>query len=145
MSEDGPPLSAAEYSRMEIRDPAIKSRQPHKNEMSPRMIRCPNLAGMLPFLAVLSLLLGLGAGCSSSKVEVRGQSTATSVALSGKNYKMIKAGAKGQSYGFGLLGILPFGSPNHAAARRSLYSSVHEPLTGRAAALAHEMEDRSTL
>ena len=100
---------------------------------------------MLPFLAVLSLLLGLGAGCSSSKVDVRGQSTATSVALSGKNYKMIKAGAKGQSYGFRLLGILPFGSPNHAAARRSLYSSVHEPLTGRAAALANEMEDRSTL
>ena len=36
-----------------------------------------------------------------------GQSTATSVALTGKNYRLIQPGAQGSSHGFRILGIIP--------------------------------------
>ena len=94
---------------------------------------------------VLTLFIISLAGCASSHVEMRGQSTTTAVDLKGKNYRMIEAGAIGRSYGFRLLGILPFASPNYAGARHALYSSVNEPLAGKAVALANEQEDRSTL
>ena len=90
---------------------------------------------------VLSLL---ATGCASQG-EFRGQGTATGVSLAGNNYKLIKAGAKGQSSGFRLLGIIPFASPNYADAKASLYQSVGEPLTGRSVALANQTEDRSSL
>jgi hypothetical protein len=95
--------------------------------------------------ATALLLLLLGAGCASSHVEMRGQSTTTSVALNGKNYRLIKPGALGTSYGFRLLGILPFASPHYAVARSKLYGSVEQPLSGRAVALTNELEDRSAL
>ena len=98
----------------------------------------------LSFPAALSILLVVAAGCASSHVNV-GQSTTTAVDLKGKNYQMIQAGATGTSYGFRLLGILPFASPHYAAARQDLYASVKVPLTGKAVALADQMEDRSTL
>jgi hypothetical protein len=98
----------------------------------------------LSFPAAFLILLFLTAGCASSNVKI-GQSTTTAVDLKGKNYRMIQAGAEGESYGFRLLGILPFSSPSYAVARQDLYASVKEPLTGRAVALANQMEDRSSL
>lgn len=52
-------------------------------------------------LGVVSLLI---TGCASQG-EFRGQSTGTQISLAGNNYKVIKAGATGQSSGFRLLGI----------------------------------------
>ena len=98
----------------------------------------------LSFPAALSIFLFMVAGCASSHVNV-GQSATTAVDLKGKNYQMIQAGATGTSYGFRLLGILPITSPHYATARRDLYASLKEPLTGKAVALADQMEDRSTL
>jgi hypothetical protein len=98
----------------------------------------------LSFPAVLSILLFVVAGCSSTGV-FKGGATGTDVSLSQKNYKVIKAGATGTSYGFRLLMILPLGSPTYATAKQSLYQSVGEPLTGRAVALANQTEDRSSL
>jgi len=98
-------------------------------------------AGLVTAAAGLMLTL---TGCSSSHVEM-GQSTTTSVALNGKNYKLIQPGAKGVSHGFRLLGILPFASPHYADAKQDLFASVTEPLKGRAVALSNEMEDKSTL
>ena len=82
-------------------------------------------------------------GCASVG-RISGQ-TGTDVQLSKNNYKIIKAGAKGESYGFSLFGIIPLGSPNYADAKEALYKSVGEPLTGKAVALANQTEDRSTL
>ncbi len=95
-------------------------------------------------IAAFCVLSWLATGCASQG-EFRGQNTATEVSLAGNNYKLIKAGAKGQSSGFRLLGIIPFASPNYADAKASLYQSVGEPLTGRAVALANQTEDRSSL
>ena len=90
------------------------------------------------------LLSLLATGCASQG-EFRGQGTGTQISLAGNNYKVIKAGARGQSSGFRLLGIIPFTSPNYADAKASLYRSVGEPLTGKSIALANQTEDRSAL
>lgn len=73
------------------------------------------------------------------------QSTGTAVSLSGNNYKVVKAGAKGQSSGFYLLGFIPIVSPNFADAKSSLYTSVGDNLQGRSIALANQTLDRSSL
>ena len=98
----------------------------------------------LAFIVTFCVLSWLAAGCASQG-EFRGQGTATGVQLSGNNYKLLKAGARGQSSGFRLLGIIPFASPNYADAKEALYESVGEPLTGRSVALANQTEDRSSL
>jgi hypothetical protein len=74
---------------------------------------------------------------------MKGGQTETSVSLTGKNYRLIKGGAVGESSGFRLLCIIPFAAPNYANAKASVYKSVGEPLTGRAIALANQTEDRS--
>jgi len=104
-----------------------------------------NLVNQFAMLLAFALFGSLSGGCAFSKVDARAQSTATAVALSGKNYRMIQPGARGQSYGFRLLGIIPLSNPHFASARQDLYSSVKEPLTGKAVALANQMEDKSTL
>jgi hypothetical protein len=71
--------------------------------------------------------------------------TGTNVTLQGNNYKMIKAGARGESGGFMLLGIIPFTLPNYADAKSDLYKSVGERLEGRSIALANQTYDTSTL
>jgi hypothetical protein len=100
--------------------------------------KCSSLA-----LACLTLI-GLASGCSSVG-DMRGGSTGTDVQLNQKNYKLIRAGAMGHSYGFRLLGILPFDSPTAADAKADLYKSIGQDLTGRAVALANETQDRSSL
>jgi len=71
--------------------------------------------------------------------------TGTSVRLSEKNYKLIKAGAMGRSLGFSLLWFIPIVPPTSADAKNSLYKSVGESLTGRAIALANQTYDNSKL
>ena len=68
----------------------------------------------------------------------------TQVGLAGNNYKVIKMGAKGTSSGFYLFGLIPFSNPTMAAAKAHLYESVGEPLAGRAVALTHQTEDKSS-
>jgi len=94
-------------------------------------------------IVLCSVSLAILTGCSSEG-EFR-QSTGTSVALAGNNYKIIKTGATGTSSGFRLLGIIPFASPTHSGAKASLYESIGIPLTGKSVALANETEDRSSL
>ena len=97
-----------------------------------------------PFLlvAACSICLAGGTGCSS--INVKPQSTGTGVNLSGNNYKLIKPGVSGQSFGFSLLGIIPVWPPSPAVAKRELYRSVGQPLAGRAVALANVSEDRTS-
>tara|TARA_B100001245_G_C22646494_1_gene317624 strand:+ start:41 stop:430 length:390 start_codon:yes stop_codon:yes gene_type:complete len=87
-------------------------------------------------LACVSLLLG----CYSVG-EIKGQTTGAQVNLSGKNYKVIKAGAMGSSSGFMLLGI-PFSGPTYAEAKQELYSSIGQEVEGRSVALVNQTEDR---
>jgi hypothetical protein len=96
-------------------------------------------------MAFLLGIMFISAGCASSRVENTAPSTETEVALTHGNYKMIKAGAEGRSYGFRFfLGIIPITAPNTAAARADLYQSVGQSLTGRSVALVNVTEDRST-
>lgn len=91
-----------------------------------------------------AMLLCLATGCSSTG-SFNGQTTGTGVSLNQKNYRVIKPGAVGKSYGFRLLGIIPFANPTYATAKAHLYKSTGEPLTGRAIALANQTEDRSSI
>ena len=95
-------------------------------------------------IAAFGVVSLLATGCAS-KGEFRGQSTGTQISLAGNNYKVIKAGAMGQSSGFSLLGVIPLASPNYGEAKAALYKSVGEPLTGRSVALANQTEDRSSM
>ena len=98
-----------------------------------------------PLVAVLSAILILITGCASTRVENTTASTQTQVSLNHANYKMLKAGAVGRSYGFRfLLGIIPITSPSSAAARADLYRSVGQPIDGKSIALINVLEDRST-
>jgi len=103
-----------------------------------------NIIKNLALVATFGILSWLATGCASEG-QLRGQTTATGVSLAGNNYKLIKAGAKGESSGFKLLGIISIVPPNMADAKEALYQSVGEPLTGRAVALANQTEDRSNL
>jgi hypothetical protein len=108
-----------------------------------RALRKINLC--LVGIVALCLLVGGTTGCVSNAAgEFKGQATAN-VNLSGNNYKLIKPSAKGTSRGFRLLCFLPLTYPKYAKAKERLYKSVHEPLAGRAIALANQTEDRSTL
>jgi hypothetical protein len=99
----------------------------------------------VPLVAALSAVMFLSAGCSTTRVTNNASSTQTQIDLNHANYKMIKAGAEGRSYGFRfLLGIIPITAPNTAAARADLYSHVGESVTGKSVALINVTEDRST-
>lgn len=73
------------------------------------------------------------------------KNTGTDVVLRGNNYKMVKAGAKGESIGFNLFGIIPIVTPSYAVAKSNLYNSVGERLEGRSIALANQTQDDSNL
>jgi len=91
-------------------------------------------------IALCSVFVALLTGCAS-KGNISGQ-TETSVSLTGKNYRLIKGGARGTDHGFWFL-FIPIVSPNFADAKASLYKSVDVPLTGKAIALANQTEDNS--
>jgi Family of unknown function (DUF6567) len=99
----------------------------------------------VPLIATLSVAMMLSAGCASSRVENTMPSTQTQVNLNHGNYKVIKAGAEGHSYGFRfLLGIIPIAAPSTAAAREDLYHNVGQPVNGKSVALVNVVEDHST-
>lgn len=98
----------------------------------------------LAFIAAIGVLTWIATGCAGQG-ELRGQTTGTEVQLKENNYKVIKAGAMGQSSGFKLLGVIPIVPPNMADAKTDLYQSVGESLAGRSVALANQTEDRSSL
>jgi len=83
-------------------------------------------------------------GCSSGRGDFA-TSTGTGVSLKGNNYKMLKAGAKGESRGFYLFGFIPFVSPSAGDAKARLYQNSGQKLEGRSVALANQTEDRSIL
>jgi hypothetical protein len=99
----------------------------------------------VPQIAALSAAMLMAVGCASTKVQNSAPSTQTQVNLTHGNYKMIKAGAVGRSYGFRfLLGIIPITAPSTAAARADLYRSLDQPVNGKSVALVNVTEDRST-
>ena len=67
----------------------------------------------------------------------------TTTDLTKKNFRMIRANARGEDSGFYLLGIIPFSSPTYADAMRSLYEGVE--MEGKATALANVAQDKSTV
>lgn len=94
---------------------------------------------------VLSALVLLFVGCESYRNGSMPQSTATAVTLKENNYKVLKAGARGDSTGFSLLGFIPIVSPNYAEAKASLYSSIGHTIEGRSVALANQTQDTSSV
>lgn len=90
----------------------------------------------------LGVLIALITSCTSSDGAMD-QRTETSAVLKENNYTLIKAGAKGESRGFKLLGFLPFVSPNYATAKSRLYDDVGQSLEGRSVALANQTKDSS--
>lgn len=95
--------------------------------------------------AALAVITMLSAGCASTRVENSNPSTQTQVNLTHGNYKVIKAGAEGRSYGFRfLLGIIPITAPSTAAARADLYATLGQPVDGKSVALVNVVQDRST-
>lgn len=87
----------------------------------------------------------LATGCSTGRVDARPRSTSTTVALNEKNYRLVQPGASGTSYGFRLLGVIPFANPHYATARKKLYAGLDQPIQGKAIALSNELEDKSTV
>jgi len=105
------------------------------------------LMSKLPLLPLTSYLLSAlvcvsTVGCVASKGEFR-QQTATSVGLDSNNYKVVKAGVRGESTGFKILGIISLAAPSYADAKAALYQNTGENLTGRSIALANQTEDSS--
>lgn len=86
------------------------------------------------------LLISSLIGCSTAG-GVSG-STGTAVNLDHQNYRVIKAGARGEDYGFWLL-FIPIFRPNYADAKANLYKTVGAPLEGKAVALANQTQDRN--
>ncbi len=91
------------------------------------------------WVIVISFFLFL-AGCSAGVLPYQG---ATTTDLTKKNFRMIKASARGQDSGFYLLGFIPFSSPTYSDAMRNLYEGVN--VEGKATTLAHVAQDRSTV
>jgi hypothetical protein len=95
---------------------------------------------LLITISTSTLLL---AGCASQGNYPANNTT--DVRLSGNNYRIVKPGAVGKSYGFYLLGFIPIVSPLASEAKADIYRNVNEPLQGRSIALSNQTQDRSTL
>lgn len=93
-------------------------------------------------LITAGLALAILTGCASNRT-VTGASTQTAVALNQSNYRVLKAGAIGKSYGFRLLGILPFASASVSRARANMYKNLGVDIQGKSVALANTTEDKS--
>jgi hypothetical protein len=115
-----------------------------RRTINPKSVHMKNKL-TISLAAALSVAVLLTSGCASSRVENNMPSTQTQVTLTHDNYKMIKAGAEGRSYGFRFfLGIIPITAPSTAAARSDLYASIGQSVNGRSVALINTTEDRST-
>jgi len=115
------------------------------HQQSDNMKQLAYISTRLIPITVGTILLCLATGCSTTRVTNNASSTQTQIDLNHANYKMIKAGDEGRSYGFRfLLGIIPITAPNTATARADLYNRLGEPVTGKSVALINVTEDRST-
>ena len=99
---------------------------------------------MKALVAVLLLCVVLMQGCGGS-INTMPQATGTGVELRGDNYKIVQAGAKGESTGFYLLGLLPLSHATYAEAKSNLYLYSGETLKGRSIALANQTYDHSVV
>jgi hypothetical protein len=90
-------------------------------------------------VAVVGLLV---AGCTS--VGHMPQGTNTTVDLSRKNYRVVKANAVGESTGFSLFGVIPFVSPRHTKAMTDLYAKA-QVKEGTAFALTNVLQEESNI
>jgi len=88
-------------------------------------------------------IIFLMTGCAS--MGNMSHDTGTQVLLKSNNYKMIKAGARGESSGFYFLGIIPFASPSYGEAKADLYQSIGKDLEGKSVALANQTQDMSLM
>jgi hypothetical protein len=79
-------------------------------------------------------------GCQSSVGSFNGQSTSTLVTLGEGNYRMVKAGVDGESRGFEILS-LKLKAPTFAEAKKDLYKNSKIDFSGRALALANQVQD----
>ncbi len=79
-------------------------------------------------------------GCTSAGTMPA--ASGTHVNLSGKNYRVIKANAVGESSGFELLGWIPFAAPRYTEAMTELYASAGQS-EGSATALTNVSQERS--
>ena len=122
------------------KQPIIKA----KLMLKSTMIRNAKITRTLVLITSIACLTIFSVGCTTSQGDLRGQRTDTGVSLAENNYKIIKAGAKGESQGFNLL-FLSLVSPNYAEAKSKLYTDIGIPLEGRSVALANQTEDRSCI
>jgi len=72
-------------------------------------------------ICTLIFLLFIGCSTGTGRYPTR---AGTQVDLSRKNYRMVKVNAIGVSYGFRLLGIIPFASRRHTEAMSDLYEKA---------------------
>lgn len=91
---------------------------------------------VVALFSILSVMIG----CGTTTGMISG-STGTGIKLDHGNYRVIKAGARGQDWGFWLL-FFPLSMPSYADAKQRLYASVGESLDGKAAALANQTIDK---
>ncbi len=90
----------------------------------------------------LALIIPLSAGCVASRGGLEQTRQGTSVALTHKNFRVLKAGAVGEDWGWRLFCLVPFAAPEYATAKAKLYEGVN--VEGKATWLANYTEDRSS-
>ncbi len=93
------------------------------------------------YISIFLIFLFLIGCVSSGKFP---QTTKTTVDLSRKNYRIVKANAVGTSYGFHLLGFIPIKPPTYTAAVEDLYSKAGMK-EGQALAFVNVIQENSTL
>jgi hypothetical protein len=95
-------------------------------------------------VAGILLLAVIIVGCGHSTGRWS-EGTSTGVSLSTNNYKIIKAGARGESSGVRLFCVIPIVTPSFAEAKANMYQAANETMVGRSIALVNQTQDRSDL
>jgi len=93
-------------------------------------------------LFVALVLAALALGCTSTGATYEAQQ-ATRVDLTNANYKVVKSGAVGTSYGFKLFGFLTFSSPSYARAMNDVRKQA--PMEGKPTAVTNVTQDSSVI
>ena len=96
------------------------------------------LTGCAAALPALPALSGLLSGASGTHIL-----TSTTVTLSRKNFKIVKANAFGSSAGFSFLGLLSLKSPSYEEALTQLYRSA-DVSVGKSQALVNVMHEQTS-
>ncbi|MEI6543690.1 MAG: DUF6567 family protein [Methylococcales bacterium] len=96
------------------------------------------LTGCAAALPALPALFGLIPASSVSQIL-----TTTTVHLSRKNFKIVKANALGHSVGFSFLGLFNLKSPSNEEAFTQLYRSIDVP-NGKSQTLVNVMHEQTS-